>query len=65
VSRVGGISASASRIGGIGVSVALICEVGTGYYLRVTPTDPQTLMWVVPGNEITYSVKSNTDWNIE
>lgn len=65
VSRIGGISASASRIGGIGVSVALVCEVSTGFYLHVTPTEPQTLVWMTPSNEITYSVESNTNWDIE
>ena len=65
VSRVGGISASTSRIGGIGVIVALVCDVGTGFYLHVTPTEPQTLVWMSFGNEITYSVETNTDWNIE
>lgn len=34
-------------------------------YLRVTPTEPQTLVWMVPGNEIVYSVNSNTTWNIK
>ena len=34
-------------------------------YLIVTPTEPQTLVWMVPGNEIVYSVKSNITWNIE
>jgi len=33
-------------------------------YLVVTPETPQSLMWVVPGNEISYLVESNTDWNV-
>lgn len=64
-SRVGGISSCARRIGGIGVGVALVCEVGTGYYLHVTPTEPQTLVWMVPGNDIVYNVATNTSWEIK
>lgn len=33
-------------------------------YLRVTPRSSEVMMWVVPGNEITYDIESNTDWNI-
>ena len=31
-------------------------------YLRVVPETPQSVAWVVPGNELTYHVESNTDW---
>lgn len=34
-------------------------------YLRVTPETPQSVVWVVPGNELTYQVESNTNWILE
>lgn len=39
--------------------------IATKRYLEVTPTGPQTVMWVVPGNEIEYIISSNTDWRVE
>jgi len=33
-------------------------------YLYVTPSAPQSLVWVVPGNELTYDVESNMDWEL-
>lgn len=33
-------------------------------YLRVTPRSSEVIIWAVPGNEITYDIESNTDWNI-
>ena len=39
--------------------------IATKRYLEVTPTEPQTVMWVVPGNEIEYIISSNTDWWVE
>lgn len=59
-------SAVARKTGGLVTACcSLVCALNGTTYLRVTPKDPQTLIWAVPGNEITYSVKTNTDWNIE
>lgn len=34
-------------------------------YLRVVPTGPQFLQWIVPGNVIEYKVITNKDWRVE
>lgn len=34
-------------------------------YLRVTPTEPQQLVWLIPQYGIDYTIESNTDWNIK
>jgi hypothetical protein len=34
-------------------------------YLRVTPTEPQTLIWLVPQYGVDYHVESNQDWIIK
>lgn len=37
---------------------------GIRRYLRVTPEEPQSVVWVVPGDVVQYSIESNTRWNI-
>jgi hypothetical protein len=53
------------RIRGYGYETADVNILREEKYLRVTPSTPQTLVWMVPGNEIVYGVESNTVWNIE
>lgn len=50
---------------GFGYETADINILRKNKYLRVTPSTPQTLVWMVPGNEIVYGVESNTTWDIE
>lgn len=37
---------------------------GISRYLRVQPVEPQSVVWVVPGDVVQYSIESNTEWNI-
>jgi hypothetical protein len=53
------------RIKGYGYETADVNILREEKYLMVTPSTPQTLVWMVPGNEIVYGVESNTVWNIE
>lgn len=32
--------------------------------IRVKPEEAQTLQWLTPGNEITYTIITNFDWQI-
>ena len=58
--RVGGdCSLSAERVGGLQMSVYLVCDIGRQEYLMVTPEMP---MWIVVGEDLSYRVRSNTDW---
>jgi len=34
-------------------------------YLRVSPVEPQQLVWLVPQVGVNYTIESNTDWNIK
>lgn len=34
-------------------------------YLRVSPVEPQQLVWLVPQVGIDYTIESNTNWNIK
>lgn len=65
VMRLRGRGYIAPHIGGHAHETADVDILTVAKYLRVTPTEPQTLVWMVPGNEIVYSVKSNITWNIE
>lgn len=49
----------ASKVGNVKLNLLLICRVGKGNYLRVTPSEVQYI-WV--DNTIDYNVWSNTDW---
>lgn len=57
--KAGGLSADISRQGGLTANIYLVCTVGTRKYLRVTPEEP---MWITLGHDLTYTVRSNTDW---
>lgn len=63
---VGGIAASAWAVpSGVSVSARQTDDVGLLKYLRVTPTEPQMLVWLVPQYGIDYTIESNTNWNIK
>ena len=50
---------------GVGVSARATDRSGILRYLRVTPTEPQTLIWLVPQYGVDYHVESNQDWIIK
>lgn len=50
---------------GVSASARMTDEVGLVKYLRVAPTEPQQLVWLVPQYGIDYTVESNTKWNIK
>ena len=63
---VGGIAASARTVpSGVSVSARQTDAVGLMKYLRVIPTEPQMLVWLVPQYGIDYTIESNTNWNIK
>ena len=65
VGRLRGRGCAVPHLAGHAHETADVDILTVAKYLRVTPTEPQTLVWMVPGNEIVYSVKSNITWNIE
>ena len=50
---------------GVGVSARTTDRSSILKYLRVTPTEPQTLIWLVPQYGVDYTIESNTNWNIK
>ena len=63
---VGGIAAQAWALPfGVSVTARPTDDVSLMKYLRVTPVDPQTLVWLVPQVGIDYTIESNTNWNIK
>lgn len=63
---VGGIAAKAWALpSGVSVTARPTDDVSLMKYLRVTPVDPQTLVWLVPQYGIDYTIESNTNWNIK
>jgi len=63
---VGGIAAQAfAQPSGVTASARTTDEVGLMKYLRVTPVEPQNLVWLVPQVGIDYTIESNTNWNIK
>ena len=56
------ISVKAKRVGGIKVSVGLVCDVGLGRFMRVTPEDVQ---WITIDTSVDYNIESNVLWNIQ
>lgn len=53
------------HVSGIAQETADVNIVAVHKYMLVTPSEPQTLVWVVPGNDVTYNIESNVIWNIE
>ena len=62
---VGGIAAQAwAQPSGVSASGRMTEETSLKTYLRVSPVDPQQLVWLVPQVGVDYTIESNTDWNI-
>lgn len=63
---VGGIAAQAwAQPSGVSASGRMTEETNLTTYLRVSPVEPQQLVWLVPQVGIDYTIESNTDWNIK
>ena len=63
---VGGIAAQAwAQPSGVSASGRMTEETSLKTYLRVSPVEPQQLVWLVPQVGIDYIIESNTDWNIK
>lgn len=63
---VGGIAAQAwAQPSGVSASGRMTEETSLKTYLRVSPVEPQQLVWLVPQVGIDYTIESNTDWNIK
>lgn len=63
---VGGIAAQAwAQPSGVSASGRMTEESSLKTYLRVSPVEPQQLVWLVPQVGIDYTIESNTDWNIK
>ena len=62
---VGGIAAQAwAQPSGVSASGRMTEETNLKTYLRVSPVEPQQLVWLVPQVGVDYTIESNTDWNI-
>ena len=62
---VGGIAAQAwAQPSGVSASGRMTEETNLKTYLRVSPVEPQQLVWLVPQVGIDYTIESNTHWNI-
>ena len=63
---VGGIAAQAwAQPSGVSASGRMTEETSLNTYLRVSPVEPQQLIWLVPQVGVDYTIESNTDWNIK
>lgn len=63
---VGGIAAQAwAQPSGVSASGRMTEETSLNTYLRVSPVEPQHLVWLVPQVGVDYTIESNTDWNIK
>ena len=63
---VGGIAAQAwAQPSGVSASSRMTEETNLMTYLRVSPVEPQQLVWLVPQVGVDYTIESNTDWNIK
>ena len=62
---VGGIAAQAwAQPSDVSASGRMTEETNLKTYLRVSPVEPQQLVWLVPQVGVDYTIESNTDWNI-
>lgn len=59
VDGIDGAMLSNTIIGKLGLSILLVCKAGDREYLKVTPTEP---LWIVLGSDLSYEVRSNTNW---
>jgi len=63
---VEGIAAQAwAQPSGVSSSGRMTEETNLKTYLRVSPVEPQQLVWLVPQVGVDYTIESNTDWNIK
>ena len=63
---VGGIAAQAwAQPSAVSASGRMTEETNLKTYLRVSPVEPQQLVWLVPQVGVDYTIESNTDWNIK
>lgn len=63
---VGDIAAQAwAQPSGVSASGCMTEDTNLMTYLRVSPVEPQQLVWLVPQVGIDYTIESNTDWNIK
>lgn len=63
---VGDIAAQAwAQPSGVSASGRMTEETNLNTYLRVSPVEPQQLVWLVPQVGVDYTIESNTDWNIK
>lgn len=63
---VGGIAAQAwAQPSGVSASGRMTEETSLKTYLRVSPVEPQQLVWLVPQVGVDYTIESNTYWNIK
>ena len=61
-----GIAAKAlAQPSGVSVSGRMTEEANLMTYLRVSPVEPQKLVWLVPQYGVDYHVESNQDWIIK
>lgn len=61
----GGIAAQAwAQPSGVSASGRITEETNLMTYLRVSPVEPQQLVWLVPQVGIDYTIESNKNWNI-
>ena len=63
---VGGIAAQAwAQPSGVSAIGRMTEDTNLMTSLRVSPVEPQHLVWLVPQVGIDYTIESNTDWNIK
>lgn len=63
---VSGIAVNAwAQPSGVSVTARPTDGVSLLKYLRVTPVEPQNLVWLVPQVGIDYTIESNMNWNIK
>ena len=63
---VDGIAVNAwAQPSGVSASGRMTGETNLMTYLRVSPVEPQQLVWLVPQVGVNYTIESNTDWNIK
>lgn len=56
--------ATATLLTRTAATAAMTEATGLRRYLRVTPQEPQTLLWLVPQVGIDYQVESNAKWRV-
>ena len=62
---VGSIAAQAwAQPSGVSAIGRMTDKTGLKAYLRVSPVEPQQLVWLVPQVGIDYTIESNKNWNI-